>query len=260
MGQNDTQSLMATWLGTVIVFVGLIVFALRPFLPHEVLLTVGAVLIANACFLIARTQHLGIATSGLAGGMLLYAALPIQLFVWPAYFVVPIILAGLVTGLRTGRASFLSGGTMGSLGSREWPYVAIIAIVAGLALVAWVWFLNPDLNRLRAMLPEWPVLGLIAAGVTFSLVNAILEEFIWRGIFLRWFMTFMPTAFAVFVQALSFGAAHYLGFPSGFVGVGLAAIYGLMLGMLAVTANGILAAIVAHIAADAVIFTILAIA
>jgi membrane protease YdiL (CAAX protease family) len=108
------------------------------------------------------------------------------------------------------------------------------------------------------MLPQWPVLGLLAAGLTFSIINAILEEFIWRGILLDWLRTRMAPAAAVVVQAASFGAAHYMGFPSGFVGSGLAAIYGVMLGALAVRSKGIGAPIVAHIAADAVIFAVLA--
>lgn len=258
MGHSQAQPTMATKVSTGIIVLDLIVFALWPALPNAVLLMIGFALVATACFLIERTQYLGITASGLVGGMIIYPTVPIQLFVWPAYLLIPILLAGLITGLRADRASFLSVGAVGRLGQKEWLYVFLIAIVAGVALVGWVWLADPDLDVLQSLLPEWSVTGLIAAGLTFSVANAILEEFIWRGIFLRWFATFMPMAWAVIFQALSFGGAHYLGFPSGLVGVGLATIYGLMLGLLAVRANGILAAIVAHIAADAVIFAILA--
>jgi len=102
-----------------------------------------------------------------------------------------------------------------------------------------------------------PSAGLIAAGLVFSVVNALLEEFIWRALLLRWLMAFMSPAGAVILQAISFGAAHFMGFPSGFIGAGLAGIYAVMLGALAILSGGILAAILAHIVADGVIFTLL---
>lgn len=106
------------------------------------------------------------------------------------------------------------------------------------------------------MLPPWPVAGLVAAGAAFSILNAILEEFAWRGVFQHWLLGIVPRASAVLLQALSFGALHYTGFPGGFVGVGLSTIYGVMIGALALRSGGLLAPIVAHVAADAVIFTI----
>ncbi|WP_437619116.1 hypothetical protein [Sorangium sp. So ce1151] len=47
------------------------------------------------------------------------------------------------------------------------------------------------------------------------------------------------------------------GFPSGAVGVGLAAIYAVMLGVLRRRAGGLLALCVAHVAADLTIFALL---
>lgn len=71
---------------------------------------------------------------------------------------------------------------------------------------------------------------------------------------LRWLKGIAPVPVAVAVQALSFGAAHWNGVPSGWVGIGLAAIYGSMMGASAVVAEGLLAPIIAHIFADIVIF------
>jgi membrane protease YdiL (CAAX protease family) len=118
--------------------------------------------------------------------------------------------------------------------------------------------LEPDLSRFRATLPPWPLLALIGAGAGFFIINAMLEEFVWCGVFQDWLLSIMSPAWAVAIQALSFGTVHYLGFPGGFAGAALATIYGAMVGALAFSAGGLLAALVAHIAADAVIFTIVA--
>jgi membrane protease YdiL (CAAX protease family) len=47
-----------------------------------------------------------------------------------------------------------------------------------------------------------------------------------------------------------FGVGHLHGFPSGWIGVGLATIYGLMLGVVRLRTGGLLAAWIAHVAAD----------
>ena len=62
---------------------------------------------------------------------------------------------------------------------------------------------------------------------------------------------------AVLVQAAAFGLLHLSGFPGGAVGVGLAAVYGVMLGVLRRRAGGLLAPYVAHVAADLTVFVLL---
>ena len=177
---------------------------------------------------------------------------------WPVYLLIPIAGAfALAFAAGFGR-DFLAALARGRLRRTEWGLIALIAVVAAIALVAWVALFQPDLTRLRAMIPEWPLLGLIGAGATFSIVNAILEEIVWRGILQRWLTTFLAPPVAVAVQAASFGAAHYSGFPSGAAGIFLAAVWGAMIGALALRSKGLLAPIVAHVAADMVIFAVVA--
>ena len=66
-----------------------------------------------------------------------------------------------------------------------------------------------------------------------------------------------PAAAIVGIQALSFGVAHIQGFPRGALGVALAAVYGLLLGVLRLRAGGLLAPVLAHIGADAVIYALI---
>jgi membrane protease YdiL (CAAX protease family) len=63
---------------------------------------------------------------------------------------------------------------------------------------------------------------------------------------------------SVGIQAILFGAHHYLaGFPNGASGLVLTLIYGFLLGILRRLSGGMLAPLMAHIAADLVIFIIL---
>jgi len=59
------------------------------------------------------------------------------------------------------------------------------------------------------------------------------------------------SALPVFLQAIAFSALHLQGgFPRGVVGVGLAFVYGLLLGALRRRAGGLLAPWVAHVFTD----------
>jgi membrane protease YdiL (CAAX protease family) len=244
-------------LGDVATLLGLGLYALLPMRPGLVLAAAGAGLLLASLEEMRGDRPFSRPARATVGALSLYAALAGAWYIWPAYLLAPLLLAGLLGYSAGFGRDFLAAMRWGRLGRAEWAAIGLVALIAAVALIGWVALLQPDLSRQRAMLPDWPLLGLLAAGLTFSIVNAILEEFIWRGILLDWFRTFMPAAAAVLAQAASFGAAHFMGFPSGFAGAGLAAVYGIMLGALALRAGGLLAAIVAHIAADAVIFTLL---
>jgi len=142
------------------------------------------------------------------------------------------------------RGRLLLGGTL------------LCAIVTPLALVGWVALLRPDVSNVVEAIPDYPVAALLSAGVGFALVNALLEEWIWRGVFqARLTRLFGPTA-GVALQAASFGIAHAWGFPRGVVGVLLVGVWAVMLGVLRHHARGLLAVVVAHVVADATIAAI----
>lgn len=244
--------------GDLITILGLVVYALRPVLPALLIGLAGAALLAGCFRPLPGDGQFSRPARAMVGGLCFSVAVGASWRIWPAHPLVPIAGAlGLAFAAGFGR-DFLAAIERGRLGRMEWGLIALIAIAAAIALVAWVVLFEPDLTRLRRMLPEWPLLGLIAAGATFSIVNAIMEEIIWRGILQRWLTSFMAAPAAVAVQAASFGAAHYAGFPSGAVGIALAAIWGAMIGGLALRSRGLLAPIGAHVAADAVIFAVLA--
>jgi membrane protease YdiL (CAAX protease family) len=164
------------------------------------------------------------------------------------------------------------------LAARRWPAVApssgwrrrggvpgvATAIVGGVtpfALVAWFVVMRPELGDLAAVyLPDAPLAALVLGGIAFAVGNAVLEELIWRGVITDALERSVSAELAIAIQALSFGVAHFHGFPRGVVGVILAGGWAAMLGWLRRRSGGLLAPTVAHVVADASIATIVLVA
>ncbi len=91
------------------------------------------------------------------------------------------------------------------------------------------------------------------AGVGFSLLNAAVEEIVFRGVLLSALTDVLGVGVAVILQAVAFGVLHLHGVPSGPVGMVMAGAWGLLLGVMRVRSRGLLAPYVTHIAADATI-------
>lgn len=126
--------------------------------------------------------------------------------------------------------------------------------VTPFALTAWLALAKPDIsNILGSELLQVPLFALVVGGVVFALLNAALEELIWRGVFQTALTPLFGARVAVVLQAISFGAQHAHGFPSGLLGVALACSWGVMLGALRMRSGGMLAPMLAHVVADATI-------
>jgi len=99
-----------------------------------------------------------------------------------------------------------------------------------------------------------PLGVLIVGGLIFSMANAAVEEAAYRGVFLHALDSSLGPGFAaLLLQALAFGAIHIRGFPRGWLGVVLACIYGLLMGVIRRRAGGMFAPWIAHVFTDIVI-------
>jgi hypothetical protein len=177
---------------------------------------------------------------------------------WPVYLLGPL--------LAYGGAVALARRLRGELG---WLRVGRFDRVVGLASLAtavascaglWLWvrFAHPDLGDLLGAMPASTRAGLFAMGAVFAVVNAALEEAIWRGVFLHALdAAFGSTMVAIAVQALSFGFAHAHGVPRGAIGIVLATGYGFLLGMIRRRSRGMLPPFVTHVVADVAVFSLL---
>ena len=132
---------------------------------------------------------------------------------------------------------------------------AAACLLAAVALLSWCLLLHPNVaDIVKAFVPDLPVGLLIVGGLIFSMVNAAVEEGAYRGVILHALDTSLEPGFAaLLLQALAFGAVHIGGFPRGWLGVGLACIYGLFMGFIRRRAGGMFAPWIAHVFTDVVI-------
>ncbi|MCB9754201.1 MAG: CPBP family intramembrane metalloprotease [Myxococcales bacterium] len=109
------------------------------------------------------------------------------------------------------------------------------------------------------MLPAWSPTLLILAALGFAIVNAALEELLFRGLVQGALERLLgPGWAALLLQAALFGVAHWGGFPSGPLGVLMAGSWALLLGWARRRGGGLLTPTLAHVVADLVIFASLA--
>jgi len=177
---------------------------------------------------------------------------------WPLSFVVPLAVY-LVMYWRWPRfrisTHWLIRGTF-TKSTVAWMVPTILISSGG--LLAWVFLFHPDLSDLVRVVPPGAPLLLLVVGIAFSVFNAIWEECILKGI--GWNslqLVFRRDWHINTSQAALFGIIHIGGFPRGWVGVLMATLYGLVLGIIREVSAGMLAPIATHIFADATIFLIL---
>jgi uncharacterized protein len=136
-------------------------------------------------------------------------------------------------------------------------WTALVGGVTPVALVGWVVLFHPNLRDVvGAYVPDFPLPVLIAGAVGFALINAALEELIWRGVLQDRLDPLFGAAGAIAISSISFGVQHAHGVPRGPIGVLLAGSWAVMLGMLRKHARGLLAPFISHVIADATIAVI----
>ncbi len=201
-----------------------------------------------------RDQHSLFFVIVFASAFLVLGALLEDLFTWPWHLLIPLMIAAIAARVWKSQVRLSLGWRWGDAGAQLWLAAFAISMLATIALVSWAKLFQPDLEAFRAMVPQGNMMVLISAALGFALLNATMEELIWRGGIQSWLAGHTSIRLAVLIQALSFGALHWAGFPSGWSGVALATIYGVMLGWLRHATGGLAAPVVAHILADVTIF------
>jgi membrane protease YdiL (CAAX protease family) len=141
-----------------------------------------------------------------------------------------------------------------------WPLVsaAILVVITVSALVSFQAIFRPEVKDLAAKIPVDWFGNLLLAGVCFSIVNAALEELVFRGILWEVVSDEWNKGTALGVTSLLFGVGHFYGYPPGPIGAVMAGLYGITLGGLRWWTGGLALAFACHISADATIFCILA--
>lgn len=243
----------------------------------EAVYVILAVLLLSSLSLIPRPAHPYVAiVIGLLFGWafiyrqimtshILLLAFPCFLFsnFWPSgtpfFLLVPLLVYAAVTrGIPRLRRSldWLRRGTWNS--TVVWLVLATV-VVSSVALYAWYVLLRPSLAEWRNIVPTQNRVMMVLAGVGFAITNAAIEESIYRGIVMNALEAVLGRGtLSLVIQSVSFGMAHVYGIPSGWIGVAMASGYGFMLGLVQRHSNGLLGPFSAHVAADLVVFVMVA--
>jgi membrane protease YdiL (CAAX protease family) len=177
---------------------------------------------------------------------------------WPFYLLGPVMIYAVVVAIIPRLRQTVGWLRPGKHAWSEWSLIGLTALISSSALLLWVVLVQPDLSLWRMVIPRWHPVVLIFVGLGFALVNAAIEESVFRGVLMQGLDAALGAgSAAIILQAIPFGLIHLNGIPGGWIGVGMATIYGLMLGLVRRFAQGMLAPFLAHVFADVVIFTML---
>jgi membrane protease YdiL (CAAX protease family) len=132
-----------------------------------------------------------------------------------------------------------------------------LALATTAALTAYHLAVRPDVNHLVEDMPGALFGSVLLAWVSFSVLNAALEEVIFRDILYQAVAADWGAVAAVLVTAILFGLGHLNGYPPGPAGAFMAGCYGAALGGLRWWTGGLALPIACHVCADATIFGLL---
>jgi uncharacterized protein len=177
---------------------------------------------------------------------------------WPWYLVIPLLVYGGVVSAVGPLRRTLPKLVVGRLGGMPLACAAVLAVITTSVLMGFHALICPDVKDLAAKLPMRWFGNLLLAGVFFSVMNAAIEELIFRGILWEVVSDEWSNGVALCVTSLLFGLGHLRGYPPGLFGAILAAIYGITLGLLRWWTGGLGLGTACHVCADATIFYILA--
>lgn len=183
---------------------------------------------------------------------------PVARDTWPVPLLVGLLVAACVARITPWVSVPWWRG--GRVRAAELGLAAALSGVAAVALIVWWRWMQPDLHDVVARIPQVHWLGLVAVGLLFAVTNALVEESLFRGILTEALTEEARLSLpgATVAQAVVFGVLHLHGFPRGALGVVLAGIYGLMMGVIRARSGGLWAAWISHVAVDLVIFSVVA--
>ena len=109
-------------------------------------------------------------------------------------------------------------------------------------------------DLIETFVPDWHWTLLIPGVLLFSLLNAAVEEVVYRGVVMDALdQSIGAGTLSLVGQAAAFGVFHIIGFPRGWIGVGLAFVFGIMMGLIRRLSGGLLAPWAAHVCTDVVV-------
>jgi membrane protease YdiL (CAAX protease family) len=178
--------------------------------------------------------------------------------IWPLYFAVPLVTYAVIVRSSPRLRGSVGWLARGQIDRRTAGSMVVAMVIPAIALTGWFFLVHPNVEGELAQIPSMSVPLLALGGLVFAAGNALMEEFIWRGVLMEALdSAFGPGSLSIVLQGASFGVAHYGGFPRGALGVSMATVYGIMIGVIRRRSRGLMAPFVTHIVADVVIFVLI---
>ncbi|AIT09208.1 hypothetical protein LO80_03950 [Candidatus Francisella endociliophora] len=144
---------------------------------------------------------------------------------------------------------------------RIWIAIAVVSLVASISLIVWGMSTNELTGVGIATSQEFKKLSTIVILILIpvgALLNAVVEEVIFRGIIQTELSRISSVFIAIFLQAFLFAGFHYAGgFPNGLSGFAMTFVYAFALGTTRFKVKGLLAPIITHTFADMTILIFL---
>jgi membrane protease YdiL (CAAX protease family) len=144
------------------------------------------------------------------GGLLLaaLAVVAIGMPVWPWYLFLPLLIYGGIALALPPLRRTAPKLTLGRMGGAPRACAVILSVATTSVLVGFHVVARPEVIGLAAKLPTSVFGNLVLAGVCFSLVNAVLEELVFRGFLWEALAREWNAAVALGVTAVLFGFGH----------------------------------------------------
>ncbi|WP_231865132.1 CPBP family intramembrane glutamic endopeptidase [Francisella hispaniensis] len=144
---------------------------------------------------------------------------------------------------------------------RVWLAVVVVSLVASISLIVWgistseLTGVGEATSQELEKLSTIVILMIIPVG---ALLNATVEEVVFRGIIQTELSKVFNISVAIFLQAFLFAGFHYAGgFPNGLTGFAMTFVYACALGTMRYRVKGLLAPIITHTFADMTILIFL---
>ncbi len=178
---------------------------------------------------------------------------------WPLSFVLPLVLAFVAARAWPAARAATSWLKWGALTWKVWQVILPTILVSSGGLLAWFVLWHPDVSDIVTSIPPGTSLAVFASiALAFSILNALWEEFLLKGMMWETLKTILPEGMTLnLIQSFFFGLIHYHGFPRGVTGVAMAAFYGFLLGIIRQRSQGMAAVVITHIFADLTICALL---
>ncbi|MEQ3528121.1 CPBP family intramembrane glutamic endopeptidase [Pseudoalteromonas sp. XMcav11-Q] len=177
-----------------------------------------------------------------------------HLFTWPIHLIFPLLAFVVITYFSEEKEYYLNFTIYKQ--KKGFFFGGAVLFTSISSLFIWAYNSNSDIELLNKMIPDLPFTQLLITAFLFSIANAFLEEWLFRGVFQE---TLLKLNFSfnlsTLIQASTFAIAHYkFGFPSGNIGFAMTFIYACTLTLLARKTGSLFIPLLIHIFTDIAVF------